>query len=80
MAVSAIPFKACEAVNLRGRRVRLLGPFGRFYAGMTGTVADMHPYREGYVVEVQFDSFHPGELLNFEYFTKDDYNEFLIEC
>lgn len=80
MAVSAIPFPVREAWNLRGRRVRLMQRLGSVPAGTNGEVVDQHPYSTGWVVEVRWDGLDPRSTINFEYFTKDDFIEYLVEC
>lgn len=80
MAVSAIPFSVGEAFRLRDRNVRLMQRMGNFPAGMTGRVVDQHPFHTGYVVEVRWDGMRPSSTLSFEYFTKDDFLAYLIEC
>lgn len=79
MAASAVPFKNLEACDLRGRRVRLVQRMHKWPAGAHGTIVNQHPYRGGYVVEVRWDDLQPESAMNFEYFTKDDYVEFLTE-
>lgn len=80
MATSAIPFSYGEAARLRDRRVRLMQRLGNFPSGLTGVVTDQHAFHHGYMVEVQWDGMTKGSAITFEYFTKDDFIEYLTEC
>lgn len=80
MTTPSQPFHMRGALDRIGRRVRLAKPMGQFPTGQYGTAADMHEYRTGYVVEVRWEGVSPHSVLPFEYFTHDEWNEFLIEC
>lgn len=80
MATPATVFSLPVAALLVDRRVRLVKPMGGLPAGLTGTVIGAQEYRSGYVLEVKWEGMHPATTVDFEYFTKDDWDEFLTEC
>ena len=80
MAEAAIPFSASEAHKLQRRSVRLMKAMGAWPAGTTGDVTDYQDFLYGYMVQVTWHGPLLGRVINFEYFTKDDFDEYLVEC
>jgi hypothetical protein len=80
MAAEKRRFTFDEASRVMRQRVRLVKRMGSFPAGLTGRVVARHPTKLGFFVEVKWDGFGPCYLLDFEYFTKDEFDEYLTEC
>lgn len=80
MIADRIPFRSHEVPRVMSRRVRLVKALDRWPAGTTGTVRDAHAYKVGFVVEVRWDAYDVKPSVNFEYFSKDEFERLLEEC